>query len=46
MSCLCFREKSILFIAAGSSSAGATAMNSESETDEADMGRLQGKVLC
>ena len=30
---------------AGSSSAGATAMNSESETDEADMGRLQGNIF-
>ena len=31
----------ILSHSAGSSSAGATAMNSESETEEADMGRLQ-----
>jgi hypothetical protein len=31
----------VLFIA--SNPAGATAMTSESETDEADMGRLQGK---
>ena len=33
-----------IFFTAGSSSAGATAMNSESETDEADMGRLQGNA--
>jgi len=34
-------EEIVLFIA--SNPAGATAMTSESETDEADMGRLQGK---